>query len=274
MPSKSAPFTPSSILVRPHQMPPQIVRPSGMWWRRRVLPPGPIGLLRRPFIAIAGRIRHPQYRAVTALKKSVTASGRGGMGEPGAGRFLAVSETECKWRFVLGTTGLCAANAMGSVRLAVAGDRLAGARRLQLRGRRQCSPAWRPGTAEPRAGRPGGLAGAGRPPDARRSWLFRGGAARRAGAGAAARSARGLSGRCPPADASERGRERRSISHLPAATCTPTCGPSCGFMTGPDWLLALLVIGVGAPLSEELLFRGFLQSALAQSRLGFCRCRR
>src|ERR1700752_2903156 len=24
------------------------------WWRRRVLPPGPIGLLRRPFIAIAG----------------------------------------------------------------------------------------------------------------------------------------------------------------------------------------------------------------------------
>ena len=45
--------------------------------------------------------------------------------------------------------------------------------------------------------------------------------------------------------------------------------PFVGFMTGPDWLLALLVIGIGAPLSEELLFRGFLQSALAQSRLGF-----
>jgi membrane protease YdiL (CAAX protease family) len=45
--------------------------------------------------------------------------------------------------------------------------------------------------------------------------------------------------------------------------------PFVGFMTGPDWLLALLVIGVGAPLSEELLFRGFLQSALAGSRLGF-----
>jgi len=34
-------------------------------------------------------------------------------------------------------------------------------------------------------------------------------------------------------------------------------------------LLALLVVGVGAPLSEELLFRGFLFSALAGSRLGF-----
>ena len=26
----------------------------GLWWSRRVLPPGPMGLLRRPFIAIAG----------------------------------------------------------------------------------------------------------------------------------------------------------------------------------------------------------------------------
>jgi uncharacterized protein len=45
--------------------------------------------------------------------------------------------------------------------------------------------------------------------------------------------------------------------------------PFVGFTTGPDWLLALLVIGVGAPLSEELLFRGFLLGALAQSRIGF-----
>lgn len=39
-------------------------------------------------------------------------------------------------------------------------------------------------------------------------------------------------------------------------------------LTGKTALLALLVIGVGAPLSEELLFRGFLFSGLAKSRLG------
>ena len=38
---------------------------------------------------------------------------------------------------------------------------------------------------------------------------------------------------------------------------------------GEQWVLALLVVGVGAPLSEELLFRGFLLSALARSRFGF-----
>jgi uncharacterized protein len=38
---------------------------------------------------------------------------------------------------------------------------------------------------------------------------------------------------------------------------------------GPWWPLALVVIGIGAPLSEELLFRGFLQPALVQTRLGF-----
>ena len=37
----------------------------------------------------------------------------------------------------------------------------------------------------------------------------------------------------------------------------------------PGWLVALLVIGIGAPVSEELLFRGFLQSALSRSRIGF-----
>ncbi len=37
----------------------------------------------------------------------------------------------------------------------------------------------------------------------------------------------------------------------------------------PLWPLSFLVVIVGAPLAEELLFRGFLQSALAQSRIGF-----
>jgi membrane protease YdiL (CAAX protease family) len=38
---------------------------------------------------------------------------------------------------------------------------------------------------------------------------------------------------------------------------------------GEHWALALLVVGVGAPLSEELLFRGFLLAALAGSTVGF-----
>jgi uncharacterized protein len=38
---------------------------------------------------------------------------------------------------------------------------------------------------------------------------------------------------------------------------------------GEHWMLALLVVAVGAPLSEELLFRGFLLSALGRSSLRF-----
>ncbi len=45
--------------------------------------------------------------------------------------------------------------------------------------------------------------------------------------------------------------------------------PFARLATGQEWLIALLVVGIGAPLSEELLFRGFLVSALARSRLGF-----
>jgi membrane protease YdiL (CAAX protease family) len=45
--------------------------------------------------------------------------------------------------------------------------------------------------------------------------------------------------------------------------------PFVKFFTGSEWVLALIVVGIGAPLSEELLFRGFLLPALAQSRLGF-----
>ncbi|ACE91892.1 UNVERIFIED_ORG: hypothetical protein M2312_001541 [Rhizobium esperanzae] len=52
MPSKKSIFTPLSILFRPHQKP--AFDAAGFWWRRRVPPPGPIGLLHRSFIAIAG----------------------------------------------------------------------------------------------------------------------------------------------------------------------------------------------------------------------------
>ncbi len=38
---------------------------------------------------------------------------------------------------------------------------------------------------------------------------------------------------------------------------------------GPDWPLVAAVVAVGAPLSEELVLRGFLLSALARTRLGF-----
>jgi membrane protease YdiL (CAAX protease family) len=45
--------------------------------------------------------------------------------------------------------------------------------------------------------------------------------------------------------------------------------PFVGLVAGPQWPLAMAVLAVGAPLSEELLFRGFLLGALAQSKLGF-----
>lgn len=45
--------------------------------------------------------------------------------------------------------------------------------------------------------------------------------------------------------------------------------PFADMMASPHWWLVLVVVGFGAPLMEEFLFRGFLQSALARSRLGF-----
>src|SRR5258705_9605402 len=48
-------------LVDPSSAPPKPVL-AGLGWSRRVLPPGPKGLLRRPFIAISGLRRHPQYK--------------------------------------------------------------------------------------------------------------------------------------------------------------------------------------------------------------------
>lgn len=44
--------------------------------------------------------------------------------------------------------------------------------------------------------------------------------------------------------------------------------PHLELIRSETWLLAALAIGIGAPLMEELTFRGFLQSALAK-RLGF-----
>lgn len=37
----------------------------------------------------------------------------------------------------------------------------------------------------------------------------------------------------------------------------------------PWWTLFAIAITIGAPLSEEILFRGFLQSALARTRIGY-----
>src|SRR5437764_10874726 len=45
---------------------------SDPWWRRRVLPPGPIGLFRQPFIAIAGFRRLHQYKAGGLTRKEAT----------------------------------------------------------------------------------------------------------------------------------------------------------------------------------------------------------
>src|ERR1700722_625087 len=59
MPGKSASFTPSSILFRPRRK----------WWSRRVPPPGPKGLLRRPFIAISGLRQPLRYRRKRLPKK-------------------------------------------------------------------------------------------------------------------------------------------------------------------------------------------------------------
>lgn len=44
--------------------------------------------------------------------------------------------------------------------------------------------------------------------------------------------------------------------------------PFARFIQSDSWWLTLLAVGVGAPLSEELLFRGFLFSSIAKTRLG------
>lgn len=49
---------------------------------------------------------------------------------------------------------------------------------------------------------------------------------------------------------------------------TRDLAPFVELVRSPHWWLAVLVVGVGAPLMEELLFRGFLLNALGASRLG------
>jgi membrane protease YdiL (CAAX protease family) len=44
--------------------------------------------------------------------------------------------------------------------------------------------------------------------------------------------------------------------------------PFVGLIQSDSWWITLLAVGLGAPLSEELLFRGFLFSGLAKSRVG------
>src|SRR5712672_644402 len=69
--AKTRPLRPSSNLFRPRPNPAHILSWHKSWlgWRRRVLPPGPKGLLRRPFIAISGLRRHPLYRPRRLTKK-------------------------------------------------------------------------------------------------------------------------------------------------------------------------------------------------------------
>src|SRR4029077_4679319 len=64
-------------------------------WRRRVLPPGPIGLLRRPFIAIAGLRRHREYKPCGRAKKGrATAAWERAARRELAGRLIAVLPTK------------------------------------------------------------------------------------------------------------------------------------------------------------------------------------
>src|SRR5215472_6519678 len=69
--AKARPLHPRRSYFAPAEAQPR--RPEkrrpGLGWRRRVLPPGPKGLLRRPFIAISGLRRHPQYRRGRLTKK-------------------------------------------------------------------------------------------------------------------------------------------------------------------------------------------------------------
>src|SRR5215203_5313570 len=62
-------------LVDPSSAPPKPVV-AGFGWSRRVLPPGPKGLLRWPFIAISGLRRRNEYKRGRLTKEEASCCAR------------------------------------------------------------------------------------------------------------------------------------------------------------------------------------------------------
>lgn len=58
------------------------------------------------------------------------------------------------------------------------------------------------------------------------------------------------------------------VVNLHPETLKQDVKPFADMVRSDAWWLALIAVGVGAPVSEELIFRGFLFSALARSRAG------
>ena len=79
MPNERKTFTPSSILFRPHiwysftmSIISMINEYMHKWWRRRVPPPGPIGLLRSSFIVIARYCQQYKYSNFSSKRKEAS----------------------------------------------------------------------------------------------------------------------------------------------------------------------------------------------------------
>lgn len=58
------------------------------------------------------------------------------------------------------------------------------------------------------------------------------------------------------------------VVNLHPETLKQDVKPFADMIRSDAWWLALIAVGIGAPVSEELIFRGFLFSALARSRAG------
>src|SRR5512147_2680658 len=69
--AKARPLHPRRSYFAPMSRKPEILNRTlaSEWWRRRVPPPGPNGLLRRLFIAIVGLHRQTLYRPLWGQKK-------------------------------------------------------------------------------------------------------------------------------------------------------------------------------------------------------------